>query len=250
MTRDESEDAEDFAKFQLPPSSGFGVRTIILSHKFVPEAHAVGLDQPRRRMWKMDRQNISAGASNLGEKLSPRSRGLRRIPVEDCRPIRLATLQGMVHEVANHDRLLSARADIDAAMVGRVAGRRLEPKRIVELIVVVDKQRLAGFDDRLAIVVKHIATSCGAGFAALGQFLPGGIFAFVKNILGFRKCRHPAAITQHRVPATMVDMEMRAEHIINVFKTQARAPQSHPARAVSESPSAADSLCPRRYMYR
>jgi hypothetical protein len=106
----------------------------------------------------MDRQNISAGASNLGEKLSPRSRGLRRIPVEDCRPIGLATLQGMVHEVANHDGLLSARADIDAAMVGRVAGRRLEPKRIVELIAVVDKQRLASFDDRLAIVVKHIAT--------------------------------------------------------------------------------------------
>ena len=46
-----------------------------------------------------------------------------------------------------------------------MAGRRHEPKRIVELIAVVDKQRLAGFDDRLAIVAKHIAAAAGAGFA-------------------------------------------------------------------------------------
>ena len=75
----------------------------------------------------------------------PRPRGLLRIPVENRRPIGLATLQGVVHEVADHDRMLSARADIDAAMMGRMAGRRHEPKRIVELIAVVDEQRLAGF---------------------------------------------------------------------------------------------------------
>jgi len=96
----------------------------------------------------MDRQNIFAGPGDLGEKLSPRPRGLRRIPVENRRPIGLATLQGVVHEVADHDRVLSARADIDAAMVGRMAGRRHEPKRIVELVAVVDEQRLAGFDDQ------------------------------------------------------------------------------------------------------
>src|SRR5262249_11841559 len=121
------------------------------------EPCAVGLDEPRRRMWKMDRQNIFAGPGDLGEKLSPRPRGLRRIPVEDRRPIGLATLQGVVHEVADHDRVLSARADIDAAMVGRMAGRRHEPKGIVELIAVVDEQRLASFDDRLAIVAKSQA---------------------------------------------------------------------------------------------
>jgi len=152
---------------------------------------------------ELDRQNILAGPSDLGEKLSPRPRCLRRIPVEDRRPIGLATLQGVVHEVADHDRVLSARADIDAAMAGRMAGRRHEPKRIVELIAVVDEQRLAGFDDRLAIEAKHIAAAAGAGFAAFGRFLPGGIFAFVKNIFGFRKCRYPAAVAQHGVPAAM-----------------------------------------------
>src|SRR5215469_16049437 len=122
-------------------------RRYCLSHKLVPEPCAVGLDEPRRRMWKMDRQNIFAGPGDLGEKLSPRPRSLHWIPVEDRRPIGLATLQGVVHEVADHDRVLSARADIDAAMVGRMAGRRHEPKRIVELIAVVDQQGLAGLVD-------------------------------------------------------------------------------------------------------
>src|SRR5215831_7370291 len=80
-------------------------RRYCLSHKLVPEPCAVGLDEPRRRMWKMDRQNIFAGPGDLDEKLSPRPRGLRRIPVEDRRPIGLATLQGVVHEVADHDRV-------------------------------------------------------------------------------------------------------------------------------------------------
>ena len=170
----------------------------------------------------MDRQDILAGTCDLSEKLSPLPRGLRQVPVEDRRPIGLAALQGVVHEVADHDRVLSARADIDAAMAGRMAGRQHEPKRIVELIAVVDEQRLAGFDDRLAIVAKHIAAAAGAGFAALGRFLPGGIFAFVENIFGFRKCRHPPSVAQHRVPAAMVDMQMRAEHIIDVLEAQAR----------------------------
>src|SRR6516164_9228937 len=103
-------------------------RRYCLSHKLVPEPCAVGLDEPRRRMWKMDRQNIFAGPGDLAEKLSPRPRGLLRIPVENRRPIGLATLQGVVHEVADHDRVLSARADIDAAMMGRMTGRRHEPK--------------------------------------------------------------------------------------------------------------------------
>src|SRR5262245_23105760 len=101
-------------------------RRYCLSHKLVPEPYAVGLDESRRRMWKMDRQNIFAGPGDLGEKLSPRPRGLRRIPVEDRRPIGLATLQGMVHEVADHDRVLSARAD-NACTCGRLVGAESEP---------------------------------------------------------------------------------------------------------------------------
>jgi hypothetical protein len=42
---------------------------------------------------------------------------------------RLATLQSVVHEVGDHDRVLSARADINTAIVGRMAGRQYEPKR-------------------------------------------------------------------------------------------------------------------------
>ena len=77
-------------------SDRFCIWEYCLSHKLVPEARAVGLDQPSRRMWKMDRQNILARPGNLGKKLSPRPRGLRRIPVEDRRPIGLATFDARV----------------------------------------------------------------------------------------------------------------------------------------------------------
>ena len=37
-----------------------------------------------------------------------------------------------MHQVADDNRLLAAGADIDAAMAGRMAGRRRQPERIVE----------------------------------------------------------------------------------------------------------------------
>ena len=54
--------------------------------------------------------------------------------------------------------------------------------------------RLTDRDDRLAIVTPYIAAAARPGLAALGRFLPGGIFAFVENIFGFGKGRYPAAV--------------------------------------------------------
>lgn len=64
----------------------------------------------------MDRQDKAAGSGDFAEKAPARSRCLFRVPVEDRRPARLAALQGMMHEVTDDDRVLPARADIDAAM--------------------------------------------------------------------------------------------------------------------------------------
>src|ERR1700730_17874464 len=100
-------------------------------------------------MWKMDRQHKPARSGGLAEKSPARPRRLFGVPIEDRRPIRLTALQRVVHQVADDDRVLSARSDIDAAMAWRMARRRRQPERIVELIVVVDKERLAGGDDRL-----------------------------------------------------------------------------------------------------
>jgi len=131
-----------------------------------------------------------------------------------------------MHKVANDNRLLAAGADIDAAMAGRVAGRRRQPERIVELIIVIDQKRLPGRDHRLAIERPHIAAAAGPIAAALGLVLPRRIFAFVEDVFRLRKCRHPAAVAQHGVPAGMVDVQMGAEHVIDVFEAQARGTET------------------------
>src|ERR1700730_15213780 len=189
--------------------------TRIIANEFVTEPVAIGLDQPGGRMRKMDRQHKSTSSGDLAQEPSARLRRLCTVPVEDRRPIRLAALQGVMHEVSDDDGALSARADIDAAMTRRVAGRWREPQRIVELIIVIHQQCLSGRDHRLTIVPPYVT---GGRVATLRRFLPGGVFAFMEHVLRLREGRHPAAVTQHGVPAAMVDVQMCAEHIIYVVE--------------------------------
>ena len=56
------------------------------------------------------------------EESPARVRGLHAVPVEDRRPVRLAALQGVVHQVSGYDGALSARANIHAAMTRRMGG--------------------------------------------------------------------------------------------------------------------------------
>src|SRR5262249_61889946 len=114
------------------------------------------------------------------------------------------------------DRVLPARADIDAAMARRMPWRRRQPERVVEREIVVDQQSLAGRDHRLAIKSPDIAAAAGAGLAALGRILPGGVFAFVEYAFCLLKRRHPAAASLHRVPSSMVDVLLYAVHAVDV----------------------------------
>src|SRR6516162_6850737 len=86
-----------------------------LAHELVVEALAVGLHQPHGGMREMHGHHERAGAGDRGEETSARARGLLAVPVEDGRPARLPALQGVVHEVADDHRALSARSDIHAA---------------------------------------------------------------------------------------------------------------------------------------
>src|ERR1051326_7416395 len=115
----------------------------------------------------MDRQHVAAGAGNFAEQFAPRLRGLLLVPIENGRPVRLAHLQGVMHEVADHDRVAAARADVDTAMAWRMAGRRGEGEGVVERIIVIDQQRLAGGDDWLAIIAPDVAAAAGPVLAAL-----------------------------------------------------------------------------------
>src|SRR6516165_3969480 len=120
-----------------------------------------------------------------------------------------------MHEVSDDGSALSARADIDAAMTWRMAGCWSEPQRVVELIIVVHQQRLAGRDHRLTVVPPHIA---GGRVTAFRRYLPCGVFAFMEHVSRLREGRHPATVAQYGVPTAMVDVQMCAEHIIDIVE--------------------------------
>src|SRR5262245_46241089 len=109
----------------------------IVANELVTKPLAVGLDQSGGWMWEMDRQDESIGSGNFAQESPARLRRLHTVPVEDRRPVRLAALQGMMHQVSNDNGALPARADIDAAMTWRMARRWHEPQRVVELIIVI-----------------------------------------------------------------------------------------------------------------
>src|SRR5262249_2224956 len=69
------------------------------------------------RIGKMNGQHERGTISHLRKELTARARGLLLVGVEDCRPVRFAALQGVMHQVAGNHGVLSARADVDAAMV-------------------------------------------------------------------------------------------------------------------------------------
>ncbi|GCC48700.1 hypothetical protein chiPu_0032795, partial [Chiloscyllium punctatum] len=95
-----------------------------------------------------------------------------------------------------------------------MARRRRQRHGIVERIVVVDQERLPGLDDRQAIVAKHRAGWIGAP-GVLG--LPGRILALVEDVFRVREGRHPASVAQRGVPAGVVDMQMGAEHVVDLL---------------------------------
>src|SRR5262249_40783623 len=63
----------------------------------------------------------------------------------------------------------------------------------------------------------------GAGgiVAGPGRLLPGAVFALVKDVFRLREGRHPAPVAQLRVPAGMVDVQVGAEHVVDVLEPQA-----------------------------
>src|SRR5262245_45904919 len=124
----------------------------------------------------------------------------------------------MVHEVANDDRALPARADIDATMAWRVAGSWGKPQHVIQLKVVVDQQRLTGRDHRLTVKSPDIS---GRIVPALGRLLPRGVFALMKHVFCLREGRHPVSVAEQSIPATMVNVQVRAKDIIDVLEAQA-----------------------------
>ncbi len=168
------------------------------------------------------RISVSVSAT-AAKKRRREQRRLLRVPVDARRPIGLPALNRMMHEIAGHHRTLALGKDVDAAMAGRMARRRRQRDGVIECIIVVDQQRLSRLDDGQAIVAKYRARR----IVAFRVFrLPCRVFAFVEDIFRVRKRRHPATVAQNRVPAGVVDVQMRAEHIVDLVEPMPSANSS------------------------
>src|SRR5690348_17263402 len=92
--------------------------------------------------------------------------------------------------------------------------RRGQRDGIIQSVVVIDEQRLPSFHDRQTVISEYRARRVGT--ARMLRF-PGSIFPLVKNVLRIGERRNPTSVAQGRIPACVVDMEMRAEHVINLL---------------------------------
>src|SRR5581483_9668207 len=131
--------------------------TRLISLEAIVETAAVRLQQADRRIREMDRQDQRVGVGDGGKEFPPRYRRQLRIPVRPRRPVDLAALDRVMHEIAGDHRALAPRVNVDAAMAGRMPRRRRQRDGVVERVVVVDEERLSGFHDRQAIVAEHRA---------------------------------------------------------------------------------------------
>src|SRR6185312_15047863 len=103
------------------------------------EPVAVGLDQAGCGTRKVDRQDQRVGIGDGSKELAPRYRRLLRIPVGFRRPVRLAALDLVMHEITRHHRALPFGEDVDAAVAGRMSGCRRQRDGVVERVVVIDQ---------------------------------------------------------------------------------------------------------------
>ena len=148
-------------------------------------------------------------------------------------PVRGVNLQRMMKGVAAEQRALPPILQLEDDMARRVAGGGLDQHRVVDRVRAVEQHRLAGLDHR-----QH-AVAIGAAALRVGvrRGVATRIAVFVlgtgEQILGVRKGRDPAAVTQHRVPADVIGVQMGAEHDVDVFRRGAGLTQAREIRRVA-----------------
>src|SRR6516164_6853992 len=103
-------------------------------------------------------------------------------------------------------------------MAWRVSGPRLDPNAVIEGVVAGHQLRPTALHDwQQAVLVIRIGRVSGAQFGALPVFP----FLPCKKIVSIGKRRHPSTIDEPRVPADMIGVEMRAQHIVDVLRRKA-----------------------------
>ena len=98
---------------------------------------------------------------------------------------------------------------------------------------------LSGLDDRAAIVAPRIAgrralQHAGGRLAPRRHRLPMRVLVLVEDVLRSWEGRDPPATAEPRVPAAMVEVEMGAEDVGDIFESEARGVETVEPRSLGE----------------
>ena len=160
-----------------------------------------------------------------------RHRGVVRPLVRHVVPMRRVDLQCVMDDVAAEDGASARIREPEQDMAGRMAGRSLDRQLGGDVVAVVDQHGLARLHHREhAVLVSHV-TRVG-GHRRILPHVPVGVVGARKQVLCVRERRHPAPVAQHRIPADVVGMQVRAQHQVDVLGRDAGGAQALQIRRV------------------
>src|SRR4051812_39172151 len=117
----------------------------------------------------------------------------------------MGDLAGVMHEIAGDQRLLAMRGDPHADVPGGMAQSWDQAYLVADPVTGLDEIDEPGLPDRRHRVGEHRRH-------VLALMLAGPMFEFnaAHQVTRVREGWHPAALDQHRVPADVIDVEVRA----------------------------------------
>src|ERR1700747_629050 len=125
-----------------------------------------------------------------------------------------------MHDVAAKYRVVLAPSGREGDMAGRMSRRLQNAQMIPDRKIVAHDVRPPSFDYRQDAVAewRHLG---------LGVLLgPVVIFGLAEDVARLGKGRNPAAAFESRIPANVIDMQMRAHHEIDVLDRKTRGLQA------------------------
>src|SRR5579863_3538130 len=163
-----------------------------------------------------------AGAAEAAYEVAACAGRLRLVHVEARFGGGYGDLDGVVHQIAGNDGLLAARIDQYTDMAGGVARRCDERDLIGEAKIRIDELLEARGQYRIDRILQMIHVMVAAGVAQVLPVLP---FAPPEEVSRLGKGGHPSTVDEPRIPAHVIEMQMRAQHIGDLPGREARAAQ-------------------------
>src|SRR6185369_5265052 len=177
------------------------------------EAEAAVLADDVAGAWEVRGEDEHAAIGVALDEVLSSLPGAAAVVAELAVPLRLGHLDGAVHEIAGEHGLAGRRGEPDGDVAGGVSGRRLEAQAGRDLVVLVDERDPPGGDHG------HHAVGDAAGGLAplLGLPLPELPLLAVDHVARPGKRRHPALALQARVPADVIDVQVRADDGVDLL---------------------------------